>query len=419
MKILISHVYSNGNKGDAALLSVLVSDIRRGFDGAQMTILSLDEITSNEKFEGVSVKNSFMYYARDTYENKFIKVLYAFYVGTATLLWAAFYRLTKLSLPLPRDLKNLVDLYLDADLIIPVGGGYIRSQRGFMNTIGLFFIVHPFFFSYLLGKKTIGYSQSVGPFGNKFQAWMSKESIKTLDGILVRENISLDLLKKWGITKNVFLSVDSGFSFKSNTAVDIRQEFKISKEKMLVGITVRTWLAAKQQAQYEKTIAQLCDDIVKKYKAVIVFIPQVTVELQADDDRESSKRVFQYMKCKEQSRLILEKYDHHKIKAIYGGLDYLIGTRFHSVIFGITSYVPSIAIGYEHKTLGIMTDLGLEKWVLDIKNIEIENAKSLFDELVKNREHYLSHLKSKLPPYIIKSENSILIVKDIYERIKK
>jgi colanic acid/amylovoran biosynthesis protein len=286
MKILISHVYSNGNKGDAALLSVLVSDIRRGFDGAQMTILSLDEITSNEKFEGVSVKNSFMYYARDTYENKFIKVLYAFYVGTATLLWAAFYRLTKLSLPLPRDLKNLVDLYLDADLIIPVGGGYIRSQRGFMNTIGLFFIVHPFFFSYLLGKKTIGYSQSVGPFGNKFQAWMSKESIKTLDGILVRENISLDLLKKWGITKNVFLSVDSGFSFKSNTAVDIRQEFKISKEKMLVGITVRTWLAAKQQAQYEKTIAQLCDDIVKKYKAVIVFIPQVTVELQADDDRE-------------------------------------------------------------------------------------------------------------------------------------
>jgi colanic acid/amylovoran biosynthesis protein len=415
MKILISHAYSNGNKGDAALLSVLISDIRRGFGGAKMSILSLDKISQNEMFEGVPVRNSFMYYARDRYQNKLLQVLYAFYVGLFTLLWAAVYRLTKLSLPLPKNLKEIVMLYQEADLIVPVGGGYIRAQGGFINTIGLFFIIHPLFFARILGKTTIGYSQSVGPFGNAFQVWISKQVTKTLDGIIVRENISLELLKKWGITKNVFLSVDSGFSFESTATFDLRTEFKIPKEKMVVGVTVRTWLPAAQQTVYEKTMAQLCDAIIEKYNAVIVFIPQVTVEIYADDDRESSKRVYQYMTSKEQSRLIVEKYDHQTIKAIYGGLDYLIGTRFHSVIFGLTSYVPAIAVGYEHKTLGIMTDLGLEKWVMDIKNIEADKAETLFAELVKNREEYIGHLRKNLPPYIAQSQNNIYIVKNIYE----
>lgn len=415
MKILISHAYSNGNKGDAALLSVLVSDIRRGFGDPEMSILSLDKIRPNEMFEGVPVQNSFMYYARDRYKNKLLQILYAFYVGIYTLLWAAVYRLTKLSLPLSKNLKDIVTAYQEADLVIPVGGGYIRAQSGFINTIGLFFIIHPFFFARILGKTTIGYSQSVGPFGNALQIWMSKRATKTLNGIIVRESISLELLKKWGITKNVFLSVDSGFSFESNTIIDVRQQFNIPSEKMIIGVTVRTWLPALQQTVYEKIVAELCDVLIEKYNAVIIFIPQVTVEMYVDDDRESSKRVYQYMKYKEQCRLIMEKYDHQTIKAIYGGLDYLIGTRFHSVIFGLTAYVPAIAVGYEHKTLGIMTDLGLEKWVMDIKNIQADKTVALFDDLVRNREQYIAHLRSTLPPYIAQSENNIYIVKNIYE----
>ena len=45
-------------------------------------------------------------------------------------------------------------------------------------------------------------------------------------------------------------------------------------------------------------------------------------------------------------------------------LDYLVGTRFHSVIFALAARVPCIAIGYEHKTRGIMRDLSLDGWVL-------------------------------------------------------
>jgi colanic acid/amylovoran biosynthesis protein len=65
MKILITHAYSNHNKGDAALLSVLVRDVSRAFPGSDVTILTLDHIAPGETFEGVPVKNALMHYVLD------------------------------------------------------------------------------------------------------------------------------------------------------------------------------------------------------------------------------------------------------------------------------------------------------------------------------------------------------------------
>ena len=116
------------------------------------------------------------------------------------------------------------------------------------------------------------------------------------------------------------------------------------------------------------------------------------------------------MKHQASARVIQKRYDHQTIKALYGRLDYLVGTRFHSVIFALTSFVPAIAIGYEHKTEGIMRDLGLEKWVMPIENVRVDLLKALFDDLVKNRNEYIQHLQEVLPPYIERARNSIYLV---------
>ncbi|HTH93046.1 MAG TPA: polysaccharide pyruvyl transferase family protein [Candidatus Paceibacterota bacterium] len=415
MKILISHVYSNDNKGDAALLSVLISDIKRGFDNPDMTILTLDTLAPGETFDGVTMKHAFMYYAREQYKNRVLQAIYAAYITTLTFITAFSYRWFKVNIPLPKSIQEVVKLYEDADIVISVGGGYVRGKEGLMGTFGLFFILHPFVFSYILGKKTVGYTQSVGPFGNRFQERMARFAVKRLNGIIVREHISLELLKKWGIKKNVSLSVDSGFAFQSNTSVNLHEKFHIPEEKMIVGVTVRAWLNSKAQEHYERSVAALADHIVTAYNAAVIFIPQVTVELQSDDDRESSKRVYSYMEEKDKAYVVKERYDHHIVKAMYADLDYLVGTRFHSVIFALTSKVPSMAIEYEHKTRGIMADLGLEQWVVNIKKVESDNLIDMFDRLTRERSVYLRHLDTVLPGYIEEANKAIYTVKDIYE----
>jgi hypothetical protein len=56
VKILLSHAYSRHNAGDAALLSVLIQDVREVYPDAELTVLMMDEVQPGETFDAVPVR---------------------------------------------------------------------------------------------------------------------------------------------------------------------------------------------------------------------------------------------------------------------------------------------------------------------------------------------------------------------------
>ncbi|MNV68500.1 colanic acid biosynthesis protein [compost metagenome] len=78
-------------------------------------------------------------------------------------------------------------------------------------------------------------------------------------------------------------------------------------------------------------------------------------------------------------------------------MDFVIGTRFHSVIFSQIMGVPSIAIAYGgNKSRGIMRELDLEEFVVDIESISSDVLSSMMSNLEKNKDAYINNLnKSK------------------------
>lgn len=397
--IVISHVYSSDNKGDAALTSVLIQELRRVFPGVEITILRLELNTSDGYFEGVPEKPSFMYYALNKYQNPLFKLIYTLAMVSMTLLWALCYRLTGCSLYLPTELRYVAEAYQQADLIVPVGGGYLRSRKGLRNRLNIPLLVHPLLFGSLLGKPTILYSQSMGPFQNKAEKALVAFVLRRMTLILLREDTSMALLATMGVTRNVSRAIDAGFLLKGTDTIDIRKVYHISDRALLVGVTVRSWLSGEAQAKYERAVAKTLDDLVEVSRAHIVFIPQVTAT-KGDDDRVVGQRVYDFMRQKKAATLITDTPDHHQIKAIYDNLDILIGTRFHSVIFSLTSFVPTLAIEYEHKTSGIMHDLQLDRWVIKIEDATAEKLTHLAHELVQQQDVYRAHLRHCLPPYV-------------------
>lgn len=404
--IIISHVYSSDNKGDAALTSVLIDDLKRKFKGATITILKLEPAQNDGLFEGVPEKPGFMYYVANKYHNPLLKLAYALYMMSATLLWAVWYRHTGHHLLLPSHLRDVVLLYEQADLIVPVGGGYIRSRKGLAMRFNIPLLLHPLLFGYLLGKPTILYSQSVGPFQNKLEEQMVAFVLKRMTLILLREDTSRALLTSMGVTANVSRAIDSGFLLRSTEKVDIRREYTIPARKLLVGVTVRSWLKGEAQTAYEKAVASSLDALIETAKAHVIFIPQVTAS-KGDDDRLVSNRVYDFMRHKRASTVINDTPDHHRIKSLYDNLDILLGTRFHSVIFSLTSYVPVLAIEYEHKTSGIMRDLKLEGWVVKIEEATAENLTKNLQKLVREQAQYRDHLRRYLPPYLQQARRTI------------
>lgn len=409
--IIISHVYSSDNKGDAALTSVLIEDLRRKFKGATITILKLESIKRHGTFEGVPEKPSFMYYVANKYNNPILKLGYALYMMSATLLWAKWYRLTGYQLYLPAHLREVAQLYRQCDLIVPVGGGYIRSRKGLAMRFNVPLLLHPLLFGYLLGKPTVLYAQSMGPFQNKLEKLITAFVLRRMTLILLREDTSLALLSHMGVKVNVSRAVDSGFLLRSKEKINIRQNYGIPDDRLLVGVTVRSWLNGEAQTTYEKAVAGSLDRLVESVKAHVIFIPQVTAT-KGDDDRIVSTRVHDFMRHRQAVTLIDDEPDHHRIKALYDNLDVLLGTRFHSVIFSLTSFVPVLAIEYEHKTSGIMHDLKLEDWVVKIEDVSSDNLTGLLQKLIHERDKYRHHLRLQLPSYLKVARQTI----DMLER---
>jgi colanic acid/amylovoran biosynthesis protein len=417
--ILVTHVYSEDNKGDAALLSVLLSDLRSKLTKPNITILTLDALNEkNRIFDSTTVKNSFMFYAMNKLKSRPLILLNSMYMMGVTVLWALIYGITGMDFPLHKGLRSVVDEYKEADLIIPVGGGYLRSQKsGVGSLLNVALLLHPFVFTRILGKPTILYAQSIGPFANRFEEKLVATVLShCVSAAIIRENTSMSLLERIGVQCPLYRSIDSGFAFKSvGSSFNVRDRLQIPTNGILFGVTARKWLDPSAQEAYELAMAKTIEHIVQNLGASVVLIPQVTSEFHKDDDRLAQKRIVSHLKSAKHVYALDDKLNHHDIKKIYESLDYLIGTRFHSVIFSLTSYVPAIAIEYEHKTGGIMHDLDLEEWVIKMEDVKAKKLIEMADRLVEKKDKYRKHLKKVLPGYISRTDEPMSIVRDTFK----
>jgi colanic acid/amylovoran biosynthesis protein len=397
MKAVLSHAYSRHNAGDWALLSVLVDDIRSVDPDADITILTLDPTEPGETLAGYPLLPAFMFHALNRFPKRPQKLLYSGYIVAVTTLAAGVRARLRRRFPLPRSFRRLMDLYEEADIVVPVGGGYISGRKGLASTVELGLILHPLVLSKMLGKPVVLYTQSIGPFGNRLQRWMTAPVLRRMDLVIAREDITVHLLAGLGVSSNVIRSVDAGFAFDPSPTPGLRAQLGVAADDLLVGITVRNWLPSDGQASYEQAVAVLADHVIDRHGATVVFVPQVTSEHHGDDDRVVSRRVAARMQRK--AVVLNERFDHETVKGMYADLDLLVGTRFHSVIFALTALVPSLAIAYEHKTTGIMRDLDLSEWVLEIETVTGPELIDLFDRLVVQREAYRRQLRDRLPAY--------------------
>lgn len=420
MKILITHAYAKDNKGDAAILSVLLSQLKTIFPSSEIKISTHDDVSVNRDFERVENISSFSYLAIHEYKNIIIKTLFLTYIFTSTFIWALIYRLFKInfSIILTRKIKRISKEFKSSDLIVAIGGGYIRSKPTLMDTINLLIVLHPIFLSLILKKKIILYSQSIGPLSTSFQRFVAKFVLNRVNLIMAREDHTLEALEALGIRKEILIrTIDVGFLFEGKSDLSLQEVMgeEVVEGKILVGITVRKWLTEEKQKYFELEIAKFIDLITKDANVLAVFIPQVSSELHNDDDRDVASRILAQVKNKYQVVNLREIYTHHEIKSFYKSLDFIVGTRFHSVIFSLTSYVPAIAIEYEYKTSGIMKDLGLSKWVIKMEDVTAENLFEKFENLKLESDKYKELLRLRLPVYKKGGEEILKYVKNTYE----
>jgi colanic acid/amylovoran biosynthesis protein len=316
----------------------------------------------------------------------------------------------------PEAFRAQVQSIADADLVVSMGGGYLNAPSGMDGTLSLYLMLFPMMIAEGLTKCVVMAPQSVGPFSNPLQRAMARWTLNRVQLLELREDISIAIAQELRISAPMSRYPDMGFVFGGSAPVDVRELLHLPADQLLIGVTVRQWLPSDEQERYEGAIAATIDTLCHRHGAAVILIPQVTSNLGNDDDRLVNRRVYGRLHDRTNVRLVDDHIDHRQIKAFYASLDLLIGTRFHSVIFALTSYVPSIAVAYEHKTTGIMRDLGLEKWVVDIRAVDETVLTQRAESLLLEAPSYRSYLEEVLPPYIDEAKHASEMMAEVFAR---
>lgn len=393
-RILVSNVYSWQNKGDAAIVVCMLEDLRRQFPEAEITLSSVDREDAGRYGDFAVTPGFSTRYAECFGSPESVGGRLAY--GARFLLFRArlglFRRLLRLGVRayalFPAPIGGKIREYEGFDLVVACGGGYIttraphRKIETLFGCYGVVIFCYDFFLADLFGKPYVLYHQSVGPFARPRDFSLMRTFLERARVIVCREPLSAARLREYGL-RNVAEGADVAFRLPdAETAVLDRYGFRPGATN--IGVTVRSWLDAPAQARFEEEFAGFLEEqLAGDPAAAVYFMPQVVYSAGRDDDRVVARRVAARLGARFAGRVHVVEEDLHPamLKHAIGRMSCMVGTRMHSNIFALSSGVPTLAIAYEPKTEGIMRMLGLERYVLPMREVTRERLGGLLREL--------------------------------------
>lgn len=240
--------------------------------------------------------------------------------------------------------------------------------------------------SIIYDKKVAYFGRSFGPFptitkSNKLFKKISLDILYKLNFILLRDSISQNLAEK--LSLKFSKTVDSAFLEKPLTNVPENLKNEISDNYLVFVPNELKWNPKFNKINFSilnNFYCKIIDHLLSFDNLNIVMLPQLFNHGELND--------FNYFKrLKQQSgndnriKVITDNYSSDIQQKIISNAKYMIGARYHSVVFAINNDTPFTAISYEHKITGLLTDLGLENSFVDFSFLFEKNDESIISEM--------------------------------------
>lgn len=299
-------------------------------------------------------------------------------------------------------------IFEESEAIFMKGGGLLQTYGGISSTYSMYFWVYPLLLAHKLNKPVYVMPNSFGPFEGPFVKKIARCALEKCKVVTSRETYSEKMVKeKLRIKLRTY--PDLAFTLPKAKLIkdDIYIKYLLPKDRKLVAITMRPYRFPRTKnpkESYELFKTEMTIFINWLYdQGYMPVIIEHTLAINAhEDDGACIRDVTNKINSNRYRIISNKKFDCYDLKCIYSYCDYIIGTRFHSVIFAFGSDVPGIAIAYTgNKSQGIMHDIGLDDYVIEIGDVRAKLLEEKFINLVKNQYQVIKKIKS----YRIKAKN--------------
>lgn len=355
MKILIVNQPLN-NRGDESAHKALVRALCKAKPNCEIEVLYPN--FHNEVIKPFIVEGKNVHYISYNCRYKFFKVqLWGLYCNLLRILWM-----------IHPNIRFIIKKYREADLIIGAPGGI--SMGGFQNWDHLFFLQLAKF----LNKKIVYYGRSFGPF--PVETWrqrvykkQSYDILKYFAFLAIRDKITEKIADEIGLkyvstVDTAFLGSET-FDIPSEIKAQIHGDYVVFVPNLLIWhYNYKDRITKENVKQFFLRLMSLT---LNKYpKCQILMLPQTYGYEESFRNDVNFFREIQNEMNDNRIIVIDDTYNSDIQQSIIRSSKFVVGARYHSIVFAINNAVPFISLSYEHKMSGMLSSLGSTNLMIDI-----------------------------------------------------
>lgn len=382
-KILIIQSF-NANKGDNSVISVMLSSLQKyNFD---ISITAFDPIKAQKEHNIKASEYLFSFREMKLANSKF-SFLWAGICEATWLFYSLFVLLSlKLNfyLPVPDRKKGVIMAYKNADVIVLPGGHFFTNFNSLINNFSHYYALR---YAQLLGKKTMVYSQTIGPYSKsitgQIEKAMANRVLSRTNKVTLREEDSLKCYNQ----SNASVTAETVFLepiIKLN--VNINKYIPENNPQFIVGCTIHHiyYKHYYSKEKYIKLMVSIFNAILSKYDCHLIIIPMED-KYKTGGDRPIIQEMMNMVGSKERISMVTDDLNSMETANLISQSDIFIGTKTHSIVYGLKTATPTLSISYQAKSTEFMKLFSMEHFAIPMAKLNNNNFIDLFDELYLNR----------------------------------
>jgi polysaccharide pyruvyl transferase WcaK-like protein len=257
------------------------------------------------------------------------------------------------------------------------------------------------------GNKIVLMPQSWGPFKNRWVRLFTRLMLRNSELVCAREKLSYDYLTEAGCIdgQKILLSPDIAFQFRASPPQkgrDILSKAGLSDQsKPIITITPNMRIFERMPSKdinntYLSYLKNIIMHFLRETSCQIVLIPH-EASFRRANDTELCKMLMDQIQDRRRVYMIRDDESAADIKAVIGLSEFLIASRYHSLIAALSLRIPSAVIGWSHKYDEVMRELGLEELVVDPVRWSNKLETSAILEAWEKREEIKKVLEHRVP----------------------
>lgn len=415
-KVLIIQSY-NPNKGDNSVLGIMISSLKQY--SYELAITAFDPVKAHKDYQIPAFDYLVSFRKMKLASNKSVFLLEALKEGIWILYSLIYIILLKCGIhcPLPRHKRDIISAYTEADLVVLPGGHFFTSFNSLINNFSHFWGLK---YAQWLHKKTMVYSQTVGPYKSnlvgRVERKMANWALAKANLVTLREE---DSLRNY-TGANVKVTAETVFIEPIHRIdMDIRKYMPDYKEEPIIGCTIHHiyYKHYFSKEKYIELMVGIFNAILAAYPCRILMIPMedryntggdrpMIREMMLRVDREFRHRI----------NMVSEDLSSTETANVIANCQGFVGTKTHSIVYGLKTATPTLSISYQEKSTEFMKMFGMEHYAMPMKELNLKDFMHIFHQLFEKRESIGDELRKKYPLIRERAEyNNVLLNQLLYD----